>query len=79
MDILLALSYSYAYLRKRAAGRRTVRLVAILACLSTLCLAARANGGPAGVTAAKDGCAEVAQDGSLIGYVLQDKLLKLKR
>ena len=56
-----------------------MRLIAILACLSTLCLAARANGGPAGATAAKDGCAEVAQDGSLIGYALEDKLLKSKR
>jgi hypothetical protein len=56
-----------------------MRLIAIFACPSTLCLAARANGGPAGVTAARDACAEVAQDGSLIGYVLQDKLLKPKR
>ncbi len=55
-----------------------MRLIAILACLSTLCLAARANGGPVGVTAAMDGCAEIAQDGSLAGYVLQDKLLKPK-
>jgi hypothetical protein len=42
-------------------------------------LAARANGGPAGVPAAKDGCAGVAQNGSLIGYVLQDKVLNPKR